>query len=262
MKPPAPARILGVLQARVSSSRLPGKVLAPVEGRPMILRQIERLRRARRLDALIVATSTDPSDDPLAALCAAEGVAVSRGPLDDVLGRMLAAARPYAPEWLVRLTGDCPLADPALIDRVIAETLAAGADYGANAVEPSWPDGLDVEVVRMAVLEAIAAEPRTAAEREHVTLAIHRRPERFRLLHVKGPRDLSALRWTVDEPRDLAFVRRVYAALYPAKPDFDTADILDLLAREPDLLRINGDIARNEGLARSLARERAGEPEA
>ena len=251
--------ILGVLQARVSSSRLPGKVLALVEGQPMILRQIERLRRARRLDALIVATSTDPSDDPLAALCRTEGVAVSRGPLDDVLGRMLAAARPFAPEWLVRLTGDCPLADPALIDQVIAETRAAGADYGSNAVEPTWPDGLDVEVVRMAVLEAIAAEPRSPAEREHVTLAIHRRPERFRLLHVKSPRDLSALRWTVDEPRDLAFVRRVYAALYPGKPDFDTADILDLLARTPELLRINGDIARNEGLARSLARERAGE---
>ena len=248
--------ILGVLQARVSSSRLPGKVLAPILGRAMILRQIERLSRCRRLNRLVVATSADPSDDALAELCAAEGIAVSRGSLDDVLARVMAAARPFAPDWLVRLTGDCPLADPAVIDRVIDATLAADVDYGTNAVEPTWPDGLDVEVVRMAVLQAIAAEPRTTAEREHVTLAIHRRPDRFRLLHVKGEADLSHLRWTVDEPRDLDLVRRIYGALYPVDPAFDTAAVLALLEREPELVTLNRDIVRNEGLAKSLAAER------
>ena len=159
-------------------------------------------------------------------------------------------------EWVVRLTGDCPLADPDVIDLVIEETLASGAEYGTNAVQPTWPDGLDVEVVRAATLRQIAAEPRTPAEREHVTLAIHRDPGRFRLHHVRQARDLSALRWTVDEPRDLAFVQAVYERLYPGNPAFTTGDVLALLAAQPALAGINDAIVRNEGLLRSLEAER------
>jgi spore coat polysaccharide biosynthesis protein SpsF len=248
--------VLGILQARVSSSRLPGKVLLPILGRPMILRQIERLRCAARLDALVLATSTDASDDPLAEAVAGAGIAVHRGALDDVLDRFVTAAAPIEPAWVVRLTGDCPLIDAGLIDRLVDETRAAGADYGSTALEPTFPDGLDAEIVRWSVLRDIAVEPRTTAEREHVTLAIHRRPERFRLHSVRGTTDLSALRWTVDEPRDLAFVTAVYEALYPADAAFTTADVLALLARQPALLEINGTITRNEGLMKSLAAER------
>jgi spore coat polysaccharide biosynthesis protein SpsF len=248
--------ILGVLQARVSSSRLPGKVLLPILGEPMILRQIERLRRARRLDALVLATSTDASDDPLAEVAAAAGVPVARGPLDDVLGRFVMAATPHAPDWVVRLTGDCPLVDPELIDRLVSETLDARADYGSTALEPTYPDGLDAEIVRFSLLKQIDAEVRTDAEREHVTLAVHRDPGRFRLHSVRGSPDLSALRWTVDEPRDLAFVTEVYRALHPLNPRFGTTDVLDLMRRSPELQRMNGDIRRNEGLLKSLASER------
>jgi spore coat polysaccharide biosynthesis protein SpsF len=247
--------ILGVLQARTSSSRMPSKVLEPILGQPMILRQFERLVRSRRIDALTLATSDDASDDTLAQIVRETGFSVARGSLDDVLDRFLSAASPHAPEWVVRLTGDCPLTDPLLIDRLIDETLAAGADYGSTALEPTFPDGLDAEIVRFDVLREVAAEPRTTAEREHVTLAIHRRPDRFKLHSVTGSPDLSALRWTVDEPRDFAFVTQVYEALYPQKPAFDTRDILDLMRQRPELQRLNGDIQRNEGLMKSLASE-------
>jgi len=249
--------ILAVLQARVSSSRLPGKVLKPILGVPMILRQIERIRRAQRIERLVLATSVDPSDDALAEVVAQAGIEVSRGSLADVLDRFVKAAAPHRPDWVVRLTGDCPLADPEVIDHVIASTLAADADYGSNALEPTYPDGLDVEVIRFSVLETVAREPGTAAEREHVTLPIHRHPERFRIHHVKAERDLSALRWTVDEPQDFALVERIYQALYPANPAFTTADILALLGRKPELASLNTGLQRNEGLAKSLAAEKS-----
>jgi spore coat polysaccharide biosynthesis protein SpsF len=250
-----PVKILGVLQARTTSSRLPGKVLLPVLGQPMILRQIERLKMAQRMDALVLATSTDPSDDALAAAVYATGIAVHRGSLDNVLDRFIGAASPFHPEWVVRLTGDCPLADPQLVDRLISETLAAAADYGSTALAPTFPDGLDAEIVRFDILRQIACEPRTSAEREHVTLAIHRNPALFKLHSVTGSHDLSAMRWTVDEPSDFAFVTAVYEALYPANPAFGTCDILNLLHVHPEFARLNGDIQRNEGLLKSLAAE-------
>jgi spore coat polysaccharide biosynthesis protein SpsF len=255
MSPQNSARILGVLQARTSSSRLPGKVMLPILDQPMILRQIERLKRVQCLDGLVLATSTDPSDDALATTVAASGIPVHRGSLDNVLERFIGAAAPFHPEWVVRLTGDCPLADPQLIDRLISETLSSGADYGSTALAPTFPDGLDAEIVRFDILRQIACEPRTTAEREHVTLAIHRNPDLFQLQSVTGSPDLSALRWTVDEPRDFAFVTAVYEALYPANPVFSTDDILRLLQNHPELARMNGDIQRNEGLLKSLAAE-------
>jgi spore coat polysaccharide biosynthesis protein SpsF len=173
-----------------------------------------------------------------------------------VLDRFLSAATSRRPEWVVRLTGDCPLTDPLLIDRLIEETLAIRADYGSTALDPTFPDGLDAEIVRFDVLQAIAAEPRTTAEREHVTLAIHRNPARFRLHSVTGTPDLSQLRWTVDDPRDFDFVTQVYEQLHPTNPAFGTPDILALLRRRPELLAINSDIQRNEGLLKSLAAEK------
>lgn len=248
--------ILAVLQARVSSSRLPGKVLKPILGVPMILRQIERLRRSRRIERLVLATSIDPSDDPLVEVATKAGLEVSRGSLDDVLDRFVQAALPYRPDWVVRLTGDCPLADPDVIDQVIAATLAAAVDYGSNTLEPTYPDGLDVEVIRYAVLQTLAGEPRTTAEHEHVTLSVYRQPERFRLYSIKQVPDLSALRWTVDEPQDFALVERIYRELYPANPAFATADILALLDRTPELAFFNTGFQRNEGLTKSLIAEK------
>lgn len=251
------AAVLAVLQARTSSSRLPGKVLAPILGRPMILHQIDRVRRAKTLDGLVLATSRDASDDALADLVASEGVAVHRGALEDVLARFVGAVEAAAPAagHLVRLTGDCPLADPAVIDAVVRHHLATGADYTSNALTPTFPDGLDVEVVRRPVLVLAEEEARLASEREHVTSFVRSRPERFALAEHRSPVDRSALRWTVDTPADLAFVRAVYEALHPADPAFDTAAVLALLVRRPDLAALNAGQARNEGYARSLSEE-------
>jgi glutamate-1-semialdehyde 2,1-aminomutase len=252
---PAGGGTVAVLQARFSSSRLPGKVLLPLQGRPMLARQLERLRRSRRVDALVVATSDRPDDDELAALCAEEGVACFRGSLDDVLDRFYRAADQYKPAAVVRLTGDCPLADPAVIDACIDFFRAGGYDYASNSVEPTFPDGLDVEVMRFDCLERAWREAAVPSEREHVTPFIHTRPDRFRIGSFRNKRDLSSMRWTVDEPDDLEFVRAVYAALYPENSAFATGDVLALLERRPELAAINDRHQRNEGYEKSKARD-------
>lgn len=243
--------VLAVIQARASSSRLPAKVLQPILGRPMLSRQLERLRRCRRIDKLLVATSGDSSDQPIVDLCAAESVACFRGSLNDVLDRFYRAAKPFLPEHVVRLTGDCPLADPDLIDRVIEFHLQGGYDFVSNAIEPTFPDGLDAAVFRLQLLEQAWREAKLPSEREHVTPFMRRHPERYKIGSYKGSPDRSGLRWTVDEPADLAFVTAVYERLYPGKPDFGSEDIYRLLDQEPGLLRLNDGIRRNEGLQRS-----------
>lgn len=222
--------ILGVLQARMTSSRLPGKVMAPVLGTPMIGRQIERLARSARLDRIVVATSEGREDDPLAAYCADLGVSVVRGPLDDVLGRFCKVLD-QVPEasTIVRMTADCPLADWTVVDQVIDRHLASGADYTSNVVpDRTFPHGLDIEVVRRNVLARAGAESDDPFEREHVTPFIYRRPTEFRIENVTRRPSLAHLRWTVDLPEDLDFVRHVYGELYPKTPAFLTEDIAAL----------------------------------
>lgn len=249
-------KILAVLQARMSSTRLPGKVMRPILGQPMLLRQIERIRRARTLSHLVVATSDSPMDDPLADACRAANADVYRGSLDDVLDRFVGATKRYAPDHVVRLTGDCPLSDPAVIDRVVAHHLACGADYTCNVSPPTFPDGLDVEVMKVSALIAAHEQDTSAAEREHVTLFIWRHPERFSIANVTNPDgDLSHLRWTVDEPADLELIEAIYGALYPSNPSFTTADIVAWLERNPHWRDHNLHHKRNEGLAKSLAKE-------
>lgn len=230
--------ILAILQARMSSSRLPGKVMAEVEGMPMIGRQVERLRRSRRIERLVVATSQEPEDDVLARYCVVSlGLGVWRGELSDVLGRFEGAARHFGPaDHVVRLTADCPLCDPGVIDAVADLHLAGGFDYTSNTPERrTFPHGLDAEIMRAGVLEAAAREAQAAYEREHVTAFIYRRPERFSLGFLSQAEDLSQLRWTVDYPADLAFVREVYRALLPTRPAFSMEDVLALPVRSAPL---------------------------
>jgi spore coat polysaccharide biosynthesis protein SpsF len=239
---------LGVLQARMTSTRLPGKVLAPILDKPMIGRQLERLERATLLDGIVVATSTDPTDDPLVEFLEESGVPVVRGPLDDVLARFAMVIEEYGPDTVVRLTADCPLASPKVIDSVIASFHERGIDYVSNTLKPTYPDGLDVEVIRAPVLAWAAMNFTDPPEREHVTLGIYRRPEHFRVGNVENDEDLSELRWTVDNPADLEFVRQVYARLYPAAPAFELDDVLALVRNEPDLNRTTMDAERNAAL--------------
>lgn len=243
------AKILAILQARMGSSRLPGKVLKPILGESMLARQIERVRRAATIDRLVVATSTDRSDDPIAALCARLGIDCFRGSLDDVLDRFCRAAERYSPEQVVRLTGDCPLIDPNVIDAVARFHLAGGYDYSSNTLHPTFPDGLDVEIFRYACLAEAGREATSPFEREHVTPFLHQQPARYRLGDFRRSPDLSALRWTVDNPEDYELVCRVYAALYPSNPNFALDDIVALFENSPDLAKINARYRRNEGSA-------------
>lgn len=243
--------VLAVLQARASSRRLPAKVLQPILGRPMLLRQLERLRRCSRIDNLVVATSENASDEPIENLCAAEGVACFRGSLDDVLDRFYRVAAPLNPAYVVRLTGDCPLTDPELVDQVVDFCRQGGFDFASNAIEPTFPDGLDAAVFRFSLLEEAWREARLPSEREHVTPFMRQRPERYKIGSFTGSPDRSQLRWTVDEPADLDFVRAVYEHLYPGNPEFSSADIYRLLEELPELQRLNSGIGRNEGLVRS-----------
>jgi spore coat polysaccharide biosynthesis protein SpsF len=241
--------ILAILQARSSSSRLPGKVLLPLAGAPMIVRQTERVRRSRRIDKLVVATSSDASDDALARTLASAGVAVHRGPLDDVLARFLGALAAFGPaDHVVRLTGDCPLADPAVIDATIDAVMAAGADYGSNTPPDApfpdgrtFPKGLDVECMKASALLAAAERATTLEEREHVTWALHRRPDLYRQAFLSQAADEGEVRWTVDYPHDYAFVTAVYDALYPANPAFSSDDVRALLRARPDLAAFGGE---------------------
>ncbi len=235
--------ILAIVQARMSSSRLPGKVLRPLAGSPMILRQIERLRRARRVDSLVVATSDDRSDDDLADVLAAAGVALFRGPLDDVLARYVGALDAFGPaEHVVRLTGDCPLADWTVIDAVIARHLETGADYTADTWgRRTFPKGLDADVVKSAVLRQAHAEATAPFDREHVLPFVYGRPDRYRLQGLTQEADEGEVRWTVDLPDDYAFVSAVYDALYPVEPAFSSDDVRRLVRSRPDLANYGGE---------------------
>jgi spore coat polysaccharide biosynthesis protein SpsF len=236
--------VVAILQARMSSTRLPRKVLRPILGKPMLARQIERVRRASALDDLLVATSTDPADEPIEELCRSLGVGCYRGQLADVLARFHGAAEMTGSRHIVRLTADCPLADWHLIDRVVSAHEEGAFDYTSNVRPPSWPDGLDIEVVSAAALEHAFKEATDPIEREHVTPFIWRRPQRFRCHNLTNDVDLRFHRWTVDHPVDFSLVEAIYEDLHPRNAAFTSADVLALLARRQDLFEMNRSLAR------------------
>ncbi len=244
--------LLAILQARTSSTRLPGKVLKPILGRPMLSLQIERIQRSKKIDKLIVATSNDRSDSDIDNLCINIQIPCFRGSLDDVLDRFYQTAIQYKPEHVVRLTGDCPLIDPEIIDKVINFYFEGDFDYATNSMAPyTFPDGLDVEVFSFSVLEKVWHEAILPSHREHVTPFVRQHPEMFKVGHYKNEEDLSHLRWTVDEPEDFEFVSQIYKELYPQNPTFVTEDILGLINRKPSLLEINSHVERNLGAKKS-----------
>ena len=217
-------------------------MLKPLLGQPMILRQIERIRRAASLDRLVVATSTDASDDPLAEALDAEGIDVFRGPLDDVLARYVGALGRWPADTVVRLTAACPLIDPQVIDATVALLHETGADYAhCRTQEVGYPKGQDVEAMTAAVLRRAAERATTREEREHVTWGVWSRPDLYRIVRLAPPQEWGHVRWTVDRPDDFAFVAAVYEALYPANPAFTSDDIRAFVESRPDLAAYGGD---------------------
>ncbi len=231
-----------IVQARMTSTRLPGKVMMPLGGRPMLACLLERLRRVTLADKIIVATTTNATDDVIAEFCGEEGVSLHRGSEADVLSRYAEAVRKHDVDVVVRVTSDCPLLDPLLVDRIIGvyqQGQERRIDYVSNMLEPTCPYGMAVEVFsRKALLEA-DAEASDPAEREHVTPFIYWRPERYVLEAFKLDTDLSSYRWTVDTPEDFELVQLLYNEIYPVNPLFTMNDVVELMDSHPAWFHIN-----------------------
>ena len=252
--------ILAIIQARMGSSRLPGKVLLDLAGRPVLWHAVSRVRKARQVDQVLVATTDQLSDEPIRRFCAEQQVQCFGGSEQDVLDRFVQAARfagATESDAIVRITADCPLVDPDVIDQVVEAYQQAGVDYASNINPPTFPDGLDVEVFSFSALRTAWREAALVSEREHVTPYLRNHPEKFSAHNVTHGTDLSALRWTLDEPADYALLQRLVAELDRNQPEFHLADVLQVLAVHPEWQEMNRDFQRNEGYAKSLRQEQA-----
>ena len=241
----------------MSSSRLPGKILRPIIGRPMLELQIERVMRSKKIERAIVATSTHTSDDVVEQFCSDRSIPCFRGSLEDVLDRYYRAARAFDAGQIVRLTGDCPLSDPSLIDEVIDHHLNGQYDYTSNVLELSYPDGLDVEVFKFAALERAFREAELPSHREHVTFYFVKNPDKFFLGSIRNCEPLSDLRWTVDYEEDFALVSKIYEALYKETPDFGMREVVTFLKRHPDIRTMNAKYRHGQGWISSFKKDAA-----
>ena len=232
-------RVVAILQARMSSTRLPGKVMLELEGDTCLMQQVKRIQHAKKIDQLVIATSTDISDDIIYDSCIKEGLSCFRGSLTDVLDRYFQAATQYQATEVVRLTADCPLTSPALIDKIITRHIETQSDYTTNCLPYTFPDGLDVEVVKFDILQHLHQTAVTQDEREHVCFAIRNQPDKYTIHNLTRKDDISHLRWTLDYWQDLQFVRQIYRHLYKKNEFFDIDEILQLLKSHPELLAIN-----------------------
>jgi spore coat polysaccharide biosynthesis protein SpsF (cytidylyltransferase family) len=238
-----------LLQARMSSSRLPGKVLKELNGKPMIHRQLQRIQQSQELDGIVVATSSDSSDDELEIYIKNLGFSVTRGSLDNVYERFANNVLNFPENSIVvRLTGDCPLVMPKIIDHAIQMFRKSDVDYLSNTIIPTYPDGLDVEVFRSGAFLNLANLDLTVAEKEHATLAFHRESLKSKSLNFCSPRDYSKLRWTVDYQEDFDFVTRVYQAFAGREHLFEFEEVLQFLALNPQLDQVLNGTLRNQAL--------------
>ncbi len=243
-------RTVAIIQARMSSSRLPGKVLQDIAGQPMLVRVLERARRARTIDDVMVATTTDPADDPIVAMCRERGYPVYRGSMFDVLDRYYGAARQAQADIVVRVTADCPVIDPAVIDQVVEAFHAQAADFACNRLPPpwkrTWPIGLDTEVCSFAGLERAWKEATLPYEREHVMPFFYDVEGRFKVIVVDHDPDYGAQRWTVDTAEDLQLLREIFSR-FNGSDTFTWLDVLHLVQNEPQLMQINAGVRHKVG---------------
>lgn len=240
--------IVTVVQARTGSTRLPNKVFRPLAGRPLLVRMVQRVLAAELAGTVVVATTTDPSDNPIEELCRAEGYYCFRGDTLDLLDRHYQAGVRYNAGTIIKIPSDCPLIDPGVIDRVISYYLAypGGFDYVSNLHPATYPDGNDVEIMTATALETAWLEARRPLEREHTTPFLWENPDRFHLGNVRWESGLDysmSHRWTIDYEEDYQFIAAVYDALYPNKPDFGLSDILNLLNQYPEIRQLNQHLA-------------------
>ncbi|MFC1992253.1 cytidylyltransferase domain-containing protein [Chloroflexota bacterium] len=248
--------IVAIVQARTGSSRLPGKVLHEILGKPVLWHIIDRLKGSGLIGRIAIATTDKESDKPILKLAQDSGVDSYAGSEEDVLDRYYQAATKFGADIIIRITADCALVDCRIVEQVIQRYLRGDCDYAANTLKLTYPDGLDVEIFSCMALEKAWKEARCASQREHVTPYIRDNPGKFRLANVENSVNLSHFRWVVDREEDLEFVRQVYKHLYKEGQSFYMEDILKLLRKYPDLEQINQGIATNEGYAKSLKGDR------
>lgn len=241
-------RIVMLIQARMGSTRLPGKPLKMVLEKPLISFLIERLRRCQNIDQIVVATTTNPLDDQIVNFCHQAHLTVFRGNETDVLERYVQGARAFHADVIIRITADCPLIDPSVIDQVVSFYLDQYPryDYVSNTLERTYPRGMDVEVFSRESLEIAAKEARNAEDREHVTPFIYHHPDKFSLGSMERSGNESHYRLTVDEPDDFRLISTILTEIYPKKPDFHLEDLLVLLRNHPEWVEINAHVMQKE----------------
>lgn len=244
------------MQTRVSSTRLPNKVIKNLEGLPMFVQQAKRILQCKKIDKLIVITSTEKSDDILEAICKENDLLCFRGDLYNVLSRYYYAQLAYPCEHAVRVTADCPVIDSAIMELVINTHLINNNDYTSNCLESTFPDGLDTEVISKSALQDAYKYAKKPSELEHVTPYIRNSPQKYQLQNIQSDTDLSNHRWTVDEPEDFELISAIYAHLYAHNCYFNYQDILNLLSLKPELSSINAQFSRNEGMLKSLKQDK------
>jgi len=249
-------KTIAIVQARTGSTRLPSKVLLPLGEKFSIQWVIDRIKKCKEIDSVLLATTTHKSDDALESLCKDMGIVCFRGSENDVLDRYYSTAKFFnlgSNDIVVRITGDCPLIDPEICGNVISLIKSKDLDYVSNTVTCTFPDGLDCEAMKFGTLEKSWQQAKLKYEREHVTQYILRHPELFKIGNYTHVEDLSALRWTLDTPEDYQFIKAVIEGI--GNEHFDMKDILNFLEKHPELHNINSSIIRNEGLIKSMQEE-------
>lgn len=235
------ARVAVSLQVRMGSSRLPGKATTKINGRPVIEWIVRRLRKCNTVSSIVIATSTLPSNDILEKVSERLGIPCFRGSETDLIGRHLGCAKSANADAIVRITADCPFVDYSLVDKMVSEFIRAdsGVDVVTNVFPPTFPDGLDVEVISTKTLERMDREVVDSVHREWLTMYIYNNPDKFRIVNVKNDIDTSYLRWTLDYPEDLELMRVIYAAFAGNEDRFTYSEVMEFILQNPETARIN-----------------------
>jgi spore coat polysaccharide biosynthesis protein SpsF len=241
-------KIVATIEARMTSSRLPGKILRPILGKPTLELLIERLSRSKYIDTIVVATTVNSTDDVVEELAKKLAVGCYRGSEDDVLDRVLKAAQAYTADVIVEITGDCPLIDPTVIDQLIEIYLRDQYDYVSNTLRQTYPNGLDTQVFSRKTLEKVAELTQDPVDHEHVSLYIYEHPDQFTLFNLDSnfPKKYGKLRLTVDTIEDFEVIRSIYEELYPVNHSFSLNDVIGLLEKRPELMEVNRDIKQKQ----------------
>jgi spore coat polysaccharide biosynthesis protein SpsF len=234
--------VVAIIQARMGSSRLPGKVLRKVLGRELLSYQVERIRRCNQIDQVVIATTTKAIDHPIVEYCINNKILYYRGDEEDVLSRYYEAAVNYQADVIVRLTGDCPLLDPEIVDYMIAMYEKNPNHYVSNVIQRTFPRGFDIEIIPFQLLKEINEQATSAYDREHVTTFLRNQSTIFPTIDVTNERDLSNYRLTVDTFEDFQLIQKIIEELYPNNPCFSLKDVVELLASQPKLLQLNAHI--------------------